>query len=253
MGPKAPGVNGTGGAGYGGGILFLNATAGSQLQNDTIFGNSATGGSGQTSGNASGGGIEDASPGLTIVNVTVASNSVAVVASGRRWNDGPIVGRWHRHLSSDPHLNVYNTLIAQNTSWTTRHKRPSGPPRFFRAAAIANSNLLGEGTGATGFSTPSDDNLVGTAGSPVDPLFALAGLINNGGNTRYGGPANRQSGIGRGQRRRGDLGGIDDRPAGDGLRGSSTVRSTSRPWKRRPEPPPLRCWPVRTRPPWGPT
>ena len=191
-------TSGTGGSGttaglgadaYGGGIEI--SSSGSQMLNDTVYGNTATGGSGSTSGNVYGGGIEDEtgiSTGLTIVNCTVAANAALALAPVSGGTPGTPHGGGidNDYVLSDSHLVVYNTLDATNTA--------TGSPDFAGAAAIANSNLIGDGTGATGFSTPGDNNQVGTSGSAINPLFAVAGLINNGGNTdtvalRAGSPA----------------------------------------------------------------
>ena len=146
------------------------------MLNDTIYGNTITSGSGSTSGSSYGGGINDDSTGLTLVNVTVAANSAVVVAPVAGGTPGtPQGGGISNYLDDDSALDLYNTLDATNTGGTS--------PDFNGTAAIAESNLLGDGTDAVGFSTPSDHNQVGTSGSPIDPLFAVAGLTNNGGNT----------------------------------------------------------------------
>jgi hypothetical protein len=116
---------------------------------------------------------------LTIVNSTVAANTAAVVAPVSGGTAGtPFGGGIDNNTSETPGdlaLDVYNTLDATNTA--------AGSPDFKGTAAIANSNLLGDGTGAVGFGVVSDNNQVGTSISPINPLFAVAGLIGNGGNT----------------------------------------------------------------------
>jgi hypothetical protein len=165
---------GLGGFAFGGGAE-INGT-GSQLLNDTIYGNSAIGGSGSTSGNSFGGAVNDDSGGLTFVNVTAAANASSAVAPVAGGTAGTTqAGGINNYLGNDPALDLYNTLDATNTATVS--------PDFNGTAAIAVANFIGDGTGAVGFGTPSDDNQVGTGGSPLDPDFAVAGLVNNGGNT----------------------------------------------------------------------
>ena len=144
---------GVGGSAFGGGAEINGA--GSQLLNDTIYGNTITSGSGSTAGSSYGGGINDDSTGLTFVNVTVAANSAVVVAPVGGGTAGtPQGGGINNYLDDDSALDLYNTLDATNTGGTS--------PDFNGTAAIAESNLLGDGTDAVGFSTPSDHNQVGT-------------------------------------------------------------------------------------------
>jgi hypothetical protein len=165
---------GVGGFAFGGGAE-INGT-GSQLLNDTIYGNSIISGSGSIAGNSFGAGINDDSGGLSIVNVTVAANTASVVAPVVGGTAGtPQDGGINNYVNNDPALDIYNTIDATNTAGTS--------PDFNGTAAIANSNFIGDGTGSAGFSTPSDNNQVGTNVSPLDPMFAAAGLTNNGGNT----------------------------------------------------------------------
>ena len=169
---------GLGGSAFGGGIEILDL--GSQLLNDTVYGNTATGGSGSTSGNAYGGGIEDeanGATGLTIVNSTVAANVAAVVAPAASGTAGTPFGGGidNSYVTNDPHLALYNTLDATNTA--------AGSPDFAGAAASVDDNFIGDGTGGTGLTATG--SIVGPlSGSPINPLFAAAGLTNNGGNTQ---------------------------------------------------------------------
>ena len=170
--------NGIGGIAFGGGIEVVT-NAGSQMLNDTVYGNTATGGTGLNSGDAYGGGIDDVSGGLTIVNVTVTANTAAVVAPTSGGAAGtPFGGGIDNDTSEspgDPALDLYNVLDAGNTA--------AGSPDFFGAAATASYNLLGDGTGASGFSGAGDNNQVGTSGAPTNALFSASGLTNNGGST----------------------------------------------------------------------
>ena len=168
-------VYGVGGSVFGGGAE-INGT-GSQLLNDTIYGNQITSGSGSTSGSAYGAGVNDASGGLTFVNVTVAANVAALVAPAAGGTAGtPFGGGINNYLGLDPALDLYNTLDATNTAGAS--------PDFNGTAAIANSNFIGNGNDAVGFGTASDDNQVGSSALPLNPQFAVAGLVINGGNTK---------------------------------------------------------------------
>ena len=146
-------------------------TGGSQLQNDTIYGNSVIGGAGTTAGNAVGGGIVDDTgtdtiQGLSLLNVTVAFNT----AQG-----GTAYGGGLNNDSGDASLAVSNSLIAENTA--------NFGPDVSGAAATTDHNLIGiyDNTVASGFSSLDGDQL-GTSGSPINPL--LGPLQNNGGNTQ---------------------------------------------------------------------
>jgi hypothetical protein len=159
---------GHGGYAYGGGAEIDGP--GSKLLNDTVQGNTLTPGASSTdSGSSYGGGIDDDSTGLTLVNDTVAGN-VANFSGGTSVAEG---GGIDNHLGADSLLDVYNTLVATNTATTG--------PDFSGTAAVAQSNLIGNGTGTTSFAGPNDNNQVGAGGKAIDPL--LGPLQLNGGNT----------------------------------------------------------------------
>jgi hypothetical protein len=164
---------GEGGYGFGGGIE--TDVTGTKLVDDTIYGNTATGGGGQFSGNAEGGGISDFTAGLTIVNCTIASNSAVVVAPVSGGTPGtPEGGGICNLLTPDSSLDLYNTLVAGNTA--------AGSPDVFGPVATTENNLIGDDTGSMGFNTTSPQNdQFGTSGAVLDAK--LGPLQNNGGNT----------------------------------------------------------------------
>lgn len=106
-------VYGVGGSVFGGGAE-INGT-GSQLLNDTIYGNQITSGSGSTSGSAYGAGVNDASGGLTFVNVTVAANVAALVAPAAGGTAGtPFGGGINNYLGLDP-ASIFTTRLMPRT------------------------------------------------------------------------------------------------------------------------------------------
>jgi CSLREA domain-containing protein len=133
-----------------GGGIHANTTA--TLTNSTVSGNSAAGG---------GGGIWAA--GLTLLNDTVTDNS-AHVGGGL-------------FLPAGGASNVKNSIIAGNLVDLT-----GAGPDVSGAFTSGGHNLVGDGTGATGFTNGTSGDLVGTAADPIDPR--LAPLADNGGPTR---------------------------------------------------------------------
>jgi predicted outer membrane repeat protein len=133
-----------------GGGIWNSGTA--TLINDTIAGNQATG---------NGGGIFT-SGAITLTNDTIAGNSTASGGMG-----GGLF------ITSGTSATLKNTIVATNTS-------PTGPD-ISGAVTTANNNLVGDGTGSTGVVNGVNGNLVGTTGSPINPL--LGTLQNNGGPT----------------------------------------------------------------------
>ena len=74
-----------------------------------------------------------------------------------------------------------NTLVAENKVESDNGTEiEANGPDFFGAAATADDNLIGDGTGGTGL--VATGSIVGpTSGSPINPM--LGPLQNNGGNT----------------------------------------------------------------------
>lgn len=136
-------INGGGGAVY-------NQDSILTLVNSTLYGNSAH----------LGGGIDNHfSVSITVLNVsssTIVGNSAGV--GGGVNNSGGTLG-------------AFNTIVAGNTA--------PGSPDVGGALASQGHNLIGNGTGGSGYA--STDH-VGTAASPIDPM--LGPLQNNGGPTQ---------------------------------------------------------------------
>jgi hypothetical protein len=153
-----------GGIGFGGGIYNDNGTV--EVTNSTLSGNQAT------KPGSSGAGIYNQAGTVTLTNSTLSGNianpsttdpfliiTIPVPGSGGGiWNGGTV--------------NVKNTIIAQNTAATG--------PDVFGSFASGGYNLIGDGTGSTGFTAVGDR--VGTTAAPIDPL--LNPLADNGGPTQ---------------------------------------------------------------------
>jgi hypothetical protein len=145
----------SGGEGSGGGIY--NAGAGPlTVTASTLSGNAATGGSG------SGGGIYNAAGALagplTVTACTLSGN--AATGGGGSGSGGGISGS----LTA-----LRNTIVAGNTA-SSAFPEVNGP------VGSQGHNLIGDGTGGSGFA-PSD--MVGTSANPIDPV--LGPLQDNGG------------------------------------------------------------------------
>jgi len=113
-----------------------------------------------------GGGIYNTGT-LTLNSCTIADNT----AQGG--NGGGI-------LNSSGTVTVHNTLIAQNILEPDKLASPPGAgPDVYGSFTSQGYNLIGDGTGSTGFTAPGDQ--VGTSTAPIDPL--LGPLQNNGGPT----------------------------------------------------------------------
>ncbi|MEG4406505.1 Calx-beta domain-containing protein [Microcoleus sp. MON2_D5] len=147
----------------GGGIYNDNGTV--EVTNSTLSGNQATNAGG------SGAGIYNKAGTVTLTNSTLSGNIAnpsttdfagiilpAPGSGGGIWNGGTV--------------NVKNTIIAQNSAATG--------PDVFGSFASGGYNLIGNGTGSTGFTALGDR--VGTAAAPIDPL--LNPLADNGGSTQ---------------------------------------------------------------------
>ncbi|MEG4943736.1 Calx-beta domain-containing protein [Microcoleus sp. F4-D5] len=148
---------------FGGGIYNDNGTV--EVTNSTLSGNTAT------NAGSRGAGIYNQAGTVTLTNSTLSgnkanpSNSVpsfpslsSPASGGGIWNGGTV--------------NVKNTIIALNSATTD--------PDVFGSFASGGYNLIGDGTGSTGFTAVGDR--VGTAAAPIDPL--LNPLADNGGSTQ---------------------------------------------------------------------
>ena len=123
---------------YGGGVAN-SSEATLSVMNSTVAGNSAT----------DGGGIENFRGTLTVTNSTIAGNSAD--HGGGIDNDSGT-------------LTINNTIVAKNTS-SDVYNSSSG-------TVSGSNNLIGNGTGQTALVNGVSGNIVGTAGSPIDPKFA---------------------------------------------------------------------------------
>jgi ribosomal protein S11 len=177
------GTSGSGGSAAGGGLL--TSTAGTKLLNSTLFGNTVTGGSGFNAGNAYGGGIDDEtgfrSPsGVSIVNVTVASN-LAQAGTAAGGASGTAYGGGISNDSNDASLVVDNTLVANNQAETSSATAiEADGPDFYGQATTAWNNLIGDGSGIiSGFS--GNGNQLGPSAGVVPGL--AGSLANLGGPT----------------------------------------------------------------------
>ena len=163
----------------GGGINAGTAT----LTNSTISGNSAwnAGGGVRTttlaavtnttishnSAGTLGGGIW--AHGATLLNVTVVENSSGT--GGGIFFDSRLGA-----------FSVRNSLIALNLAGYSG-TGPDLTGDFINSAFTSQGhNLIGDGTGGTGFTNGANGDIVGTAANPIDPK--LGPLANNGGRTK---------------------------------------------------------------------
>ena len=148
---------------FGGGIYNDNGTV--EVTNSTLSGNVAT------NPGSRGAGIYNKAGTVTLTNSTLSGNKAnpsnsaplfplfsSPASGGGIWNGGTV--------------NVKNTIIALNTAATG--------PDVFGSFASGGYNLIGDGTGSTGFTAVGDQ--VGTAAAPIDPL--LNPLADNGGLTQ---------------------------------------------------------------------
>jgi len=148
---------------FGGGIYNDNGTV--EVTNSTLSGNETT------NPGSRGAGIYNKAGTVTLTNSTLSGNKANPntdnpfpdilpdrISSGAIWNGGTV--------------NVKNTIIAQNIAATN--------PDVVGSFASGGYNLIGDGTGSTGFTAVGDQ--VGTAAAPIDPL--LNPLTNNGGPTQ---------------------------------------------------------------------
>ncbi len=179
----AAAADGSGGDAEGAGIYTLNSTW-HDLQNSTLSGNIATGGaagdvtSGSgNGGDAWGGGMYARQGTLIMLHATVANNEAnggTGGASGGSDGAGTGGGLVFDGTSSST-VDLQNTIVAGNMAST------ASPDVHEVSNAFSSSdyNLIGDGTGSTGFTGANDQ--VGTGASPVDPL--LGPLQDNGGPT----------------------------------------------------------------------
>jgi hypothetical protein len=203
-GEDFPGVPpGPGGSGGDGGAIFSTGTL--VLSNCTFTGNSAgAGGPGGYPGTnppapnglgGAGGAIDSSGP-ATLTSCTIDGNSagtngglaggilnsgvMTIIASTITRNNGQSTGGG---VCSSNELTARNCLFAENVA--------SNSPDYYGTFFSQGHNLIGNNAGSFGF-FPSDNDIVGTAAAPINPV--IAPLANNGGPTftvalRAGSPA----------------------------------------------------------------
>jgi hypothetical protein len=146
-------ISGSAGTGFGGGVSNGGTMT---ITNSTISGNTA----------AFGGGIFDSGT-LTVASCTVSGNTALgnsiSPGTGGGISTGPLSGVG---------VTILDSIIARNTG--------SGRPDVDGTVTSLGHNLIGDGTGSSGFAAAAGDQ-VGTPANPVDPR--LGPLQDNGGPT----------------------------------------------------------------------
>jgi predicted outer membrane repeat protein len=178
MGIHQPG--GAAGDGRGGGIALVFGKL--MVVNSTLSGNlaiGATGGAGYgggQGGNGIGGGIE-ATGTLTVTDSTIVDNHAAGGPAGAGEplsTDGAAGGGGISKYAPTLTTALGNTIIALNTTMNTVD---AAAPNVAGTFISQGYNLIGDGTGSTGFNAPGDQ--IGTTANPIDPL--VGPLADNGG------------------------------------------------------------------------
>jgi predicted outer membrane repeat protein len=152
-----------------GGALDVNGGQ-ATLSNVTVTGNTTR---------RSGGGLYVQNDGLSdpatvnLNNVTMTDNTAD--SDNNNTGDGGGIG------ALDGTINVVNSIIAGNFDTPGNSGAGTIHPDCSGTFASPAYNLIGRNDGCVGFVNGSSGNLVGTAGSPLNPL--LAPLADNGGST----------------------------------------------------------------------
>lgn len=153
-------VSGNSATSDGGGILTSGTAT---ITNSTVSGNSAVG---------NGGGLYANTGALTLVNVTVTNN--------RADSDNDGTGTGGGLYRDTATVTLRNTIVAGNFNENGAVDANDDVSGAIDAAS--SYNLIGDGTGMTGITNGSNNNQVGTVGSPIDAR--LGPLANNGGPTQ---------------------------------------------------------------------
>lgn len=155
----------SGAGGDGGGVALLGGTG--TLTNNTLAFNAA--GGGETGG---GGGAIATSGGA----VTIKNNTITINGPGGGTTTPGEGGGVFRSAGT---LTIGNSIVAENVP------APGGTsPDCSGTVTSSGFNLIGIGTGCTGPTNGVNGDEVGTGTSPIEPLFDLAGLTDNGGPTQ---------------------------------------------------------------------
>jgi hypothetical protein len=188
-------VSGNSASSFGGGIHNGGIGAGNAdltILNSTISGNSSAGDGGAVYSDAGSGTAT-----LTMINSTVSGNTAnnhvggvyvisstatltnVTITNNRADNDNISGGAAGGLSESGGTVTLHNTIVAGNF----RGGSPSATRDDINGSMQPGSsyNLIGDGSGMSGINNISNNNQVGSAGSPIDPL--LGALQNNGGPT----------------------------------------------------------------------
>lgn len=160
-------ISGNSARGSGGGISNSGTL---EVTNSTISGNSA---------GASGGGIYGSSGSLTVTNSTITNNVANIDGDNSFDPGGGDDGGGIKILSGT--AEVKNTIIAGNFDIPNKDGTGNVRPDVSGDFTTTDSNLIGDGTGSTGFTNGVNGNIVGTSTNPIDPK--LGPLQDNGGST----------------------------------------------------------------------
>jgi uncharacterized repeat protein (TIGR03803 family) len=164
----AGGAGGASGGGGFGGALFNQGLV--TLSNVTFSGNSAIGGpSTGTGGDGFGGAVYSSGGTVRVCNSTLAGNTSS---GGLGGTPGSGFGGGLFNAAGGI-VEVQNTIVATNVA--------AHGPDVDGAFDSDGNNLIGDGTGSTGFTSSGDQ--VGTSGSPLDPKFLSTTPQDNGGPT----------------------------------------------------------------------
>ncbi|MES2790761.1 MAG: putative Ig domain-containing protein, partial [Planctomycetota bacterium] len=160
-----------GGGGRGGGI-FITLNSSVKIENTTIANNSANGGNALnsdfgTGGQAYGGAI------FNTTSVSIRSSTIAYNNSvGGMKKDFTLTGSVAGGVAAFGVVNIGSTIIAQNTSRFA--------PDVFNTVTSVGYNLIGISNSSDGWNSTLDK--LGSASSPIDPLFT-GNIVSD-----YGGP-----------------------------------------------------------------
>jgi uncharacterized repeat protein (TIGR01451 family) len=153
--------------GVGGGLALSVLSAPSTLINSTVANNTIYGplnASGSSS--AVGAGIYT-NASLQLYSDTIAGNSISGQAASLQSGGGV-----YNETTLGGVVTMANTIVAQNSA--------ANAPDFSGPVSSSDHDLIGDGTGSSGFSAARGDQ-VGTTAAPINPL--LTPLQNNGGPT----------------------------------------------------------------------
>ncbi len=183
--PNSQFSGGFGGFATGGGAVFDLDLFSFTFQNNTVSGNSATGGEGISTntnafgGDAFGGGIYFESfggltSGIFVGNVTITDNE-AVGGAGQKAGNGEGGGLYQIYFGFDNPV-VQSTIIAGNRADIepdVSNLQTEGSSGF----SSAGFNLIGSHSGNSGFIDGVNNDQVGSITTPIDPLLTPLGFF----------------------------------------------------------------------------